>query len=54
MEDKKERIIRNVKMAASSIRMEGLPLTDEFVETYLKKKLEEIDKEENNKKKIKK
>jgi hypothetical protein len=49
MDDKKEQLIRGVRSAAASIRMEGLPLSDEFIEEYLKKKLQELDKETKKK-----
>ena len=43
MGEDKERLLRAIKEAAASVRMEHLPLSDEYIENYTKKRLEEIE-----------
>ena len=52
MEDKEERIRRSVRSAATSVWLEKLPLSKEFVEEYLNKRLSELKKEENSGKRL--
>ena len=47
MEEEKERLLRAIKEAAASVRMEHLPLSDNFIENYTKKRLEEIDNQKS-------
>ena len=48
MEEEQEKILKAIKEAAASVRMEHLPLSDEFIENYTRKRIDEL----NNKKRM--
>ena len=45
--EEKEKILKAIKEAAASVRMEHLPLSDEFIEEYTRKRLEQLEKKDS-------
>ena len=48
MEEEKERLLKIIKEAAASVRMEKLPLSSEQIEEYTRRRLEQLENGKSN------